>query len=99
MREIALSPDGWFYPDYHFMVRRARPLGRTLTAAVESFERDPMSAPVGFERIGTPSSANQAAADREASVLPDLMQAIPLPALRAASARAAKAGASSMPST
>ena len=39
---IALGPDGLFYVDYHFMVRRARPLGRSLDEAVESFERDPL---------------------------------------------------------
>lgn len=39
---ITLGPDGWFYPDYHFLARRARPLARTLPEAIERFERDPI---------------------------------------------------------
>ncbi len=39
---ISLGPDGLFYVDYHFMVRRVRPLGETLPEALESFRKDPL---------------------------------------------------------
>ncbi len=41
-QRMALGPDGVFYLDYHFMVRAARPLGRTFGEATASFGRDPI---------------------------------------------------------
>ena len=42
VHRITLGPDGILYPDYHFMVAGARPLGATLPDAIDSFRRDPL---------------------------------------------------------
>ncbi len=42
VHRITLGPDGVLYPDYHFMVAGARPLGTTMDSAVESFRSDPI---------------------------------------------------------
>ena len=42
VHRITLGPDGVLYPDYHFMVAGARPLGTSLAQAAASFRRDPI---------------------------------------------------------
>ena len=42
VHRITLGPDGLLYPDYHFMVAGARPLGRSMGEAIDSFRRDPI---------------------------------------------------------
>lgn len=42
VHRVTLGPDGVLFPDYHFMVADARPLGTTLPSAIASFRRDPI---------------------------------------------------------
>jgi hypothetical protein len=42
VHRVTLGPDGVLFPDYHFMVASARPLGTSLASAVASFRQDPI---------------------------------------------------------
>jgi len=42
VHRVTLAPDGLLFPDYHFMVANARPLGASLASAIASFRQDPI---------------------------------------------------------
>jgi hypothetical protein len=42
VHRVTLGPDGLLFPDYHFMVASARPLGSSLETAIKSFRQDPI---------------------------------------------------------
>lgn len=42
VHRVTLGPDGVLFPDYHFMVAGARPLGTSVETAVKSFRQDPI---------------------------------------------------------